>query len=406
MSKLDEYVDRDRYDSVAKHHEKELAKLKKEQQRTAPERLCRDGMFETRAATKWFGNSDRKASDEFLYGNLWRRGELAVLFGETGVGKSILATQIAETIARGVFLPGVRRKKPGKHVLYFDLETGPEQFRERYTCPRAVYGERPAHYTFHARHERATFRKDFEIPREFAGNFRRFFDHSVTLRFEQSDANIYIVDNLSGLDPEKSGGAASLKWLRTFKLWTAINGVSVLVVTHAKPHKRLTPTTLKDLALGHKVAEIADTVFALCRSNFGQGFRYVKMLKSRSQIFEAPADEVQVYQIERSVSPFPTPNAAHDGSPNITTLLAPIDPAAVPVPFALSPALPDGPTPFLGMAHLGVSTESVHLRDYETEFREAERREAALLKKARTIPAREALVQGILNGRYNDYINR
>ena len=405
MTKPHEIYVPDPKHSTTRHLDVEIAAAKKEYQRTLPERSCRDGMFETRTATQWVGGRERHAADEFLYGNLWRPGELAVLFGETGVGKSIFATQIAETVARGVKPPCARRKKPGKRVLYFDLESGPEQFRERYTCPRGVLGEKPAHYTFHAKHERANFRKDFKIPREFAGNFRRFFEHSVKLRFEQSDANIYIVDNLSGLDPENSGGTASLKWLRTFKLWTAINGVSVLVLTHAKPRKRLAPTTLKDIALGHKVAEIADTVFAICRSNFGQGFRYVKMLKSRSQTYEAPADEVQVYQIERSVSPFPPAITANNGSPNITKLLTPIDPAAVTVPFPLSPSLPDASAPFLGMAHLGVSTESVHLRDYETEFREAERREAALLKKARSTTTREVLVQGYLNGRYNDYLN-
>jgi len=36
-----------------------------------------------------------------LFGEFWLEGELAILFADTGKGKSLLAVQIAESIARG-----------------------------------------------------------------------------------------------------------------------------------------------------------------------------------------------------------------------------------------------------------------------------------------------------------------
>ena len=53
----------------------------------------------------------RRANDAFaggvtpprpLFGEFWREGELALLFGAAGTGKSLLAVQLAESLARGL----------------------------------------------------------------------------------------------------------------------------------------------------------------------------------------------------------------------------------------------------------------------------------------------------------------
>src|SRR6187401_2800167 len=81
-----------------------------------------DTMLLTRPANEWhLPVRDRKAYSEELFGPLWRVGEVALLSGPRGVGKSILAVQIAESIARGrPVLPMPRGKSPrrGEKVLY------------------------------------------------------------------------------------------------------------------------------------------------------------------------------------------------------------------------------------------------------------------------------------------------
>src|SRR5881628_574745 len=70
-----------------------------------------------------------------LFGELWMEGDIAVLAGEPGVGKSVLAMQIAESIARGRaiepfgMIGGLDAPGPGaQDVLYVDLETSAAQF--------------------------------------------------------------------------------------------------------------------------------------------------------------------------------------------------------------------------------------------------------------------------------------
>ena len=59
-----------------------------------------------------------------LLGELWQEGELAILFGPTNVGKSILAVEIADAIASGgSVLSGKLKSEVGPtNVLYIDLE--------------------------------------------------------------------------------------------------------------------------------------------------------------------------------------------------------------------------------------------------------------------------------------------
>ena len=73
-----------------------------------------------------------------LFGPFWREGEVAIMFAPPGVGKSVLATQISESLARGIPFapfekPAAERIEP-QRVLYIDYEQTRNQFAERYTC--------------------------------------------------------------------------------------------------------------------------------------------------------------------------------------------------------------------------------------------------------------------------------
>ena len=58
-----------------------------------------------------------------LYEHLWFEGEVACLFANSNLGKSIFAVQIAEAIAAD------------QPVLYLDCELSRKQFYSRYSSP-------------------------------------------------------------------------------------------------------------------------------------------------------------------------------------------------------------------------------------------------------------------------------
>ena len=57
--------------------------------------------YESRTLNQWIELAKHQPVPRLLFGEFWIEGELAVMFGDTGAGKSLLAVQIAESIARG-----------------------------------------------------------------------------------------------------------------------------------------------------------------------------------------------------------------------------------------------------------------------------------------------------------------
>src|SRR6478735_332915 len=70
---------------------------------------------------------------EMLFGGFWRAGEMALLFGVAGIGKSLLAVQIADHLARGRAIDGMEMPRRRFKVLYVDLILSDAQFRSRYS---------------------------------------------------------------------------------------------------------------------------------------------------------------------------------------------------------------------------------------------------------------------------------
>src|ERR1043166_10178021 len=60
-----------------------------------------ESLLEVRTASEWMRDAEKPKQRLELFPGYWREGEVAVLVGPPGVGRSILAVQIAETIARG-----------------------------------------------------------------------------------------------------------------------------------------------------------------------------------------------------------------------------------------------------------------------------------------------------------------
>jgi len=90
--------------------------------------------METKAqkVNECFAKARTLKAAERLFDAYWQEGELVMLTGPQESGKSLLAVQIAEALARGreianFKMPGKRRK-----VLYVDLVLSNAQFQRRY----------------------------------------------------------------------------------------------------------------------------------------------------------------------------------------------------------------------------------------------------------------------------------
>ena len=86
-----------------------------------------------KTASDWMRTAADKPVPKMLFGEFWLEGELGVMFADTGKGKSILAVQMAEAIARGSGIEPMKTTAQAQTVLYLDFELTEKQFEMRYT---------------------------------------------------------------------------------------------------------------------------------------------------------------------------------------------------------------------------------------------------------------------------------
>ena len=408
-------------------------KARDKHRREHPELYCTDSLFETKPANAFLKGTAAKPPAA-LFGDMWRTGELAVLVGEPGVGKSIFAMQIAETVARGTTIDNGKLRMenssknsqfsrlnsqlaPAQPVLYLDLERSAEQFRQRYSCPSPILGKLPVKYRFSPKLRRAAF-GDIDIPSEFRGNFSRYFDHSLNLTLAGDAAKVIVIDNLSCLDP-RGGTQAAIRRMSSLKLYAAETGVSILVITHLKsspPYKRGVAAsrgrgdslrTLELSGLAPEIAQIADTVFAIGRSTYHSDIRYIKHLKANyvpidngklrmengsensqfSHLNSQSVDRVLTFQLGRMESAkWRIENASENSQLSILNSQFP-------------------PKPFLGFEYLGVSAEQDHLRNYAAEAVQTQLAHEKALRNLWKRSSKDILVDAVIDGRYAKYLN-
>src|ERR1700733_2748316 len=77
------------------------AKRKKRPEPVLPSPQDSHRLFTVEKGNRWLELARREPEAKMLFGELWHQGELCMLFADTNTGKSVLAVQIGESIARG-----------------------------------------------------------------------------------------------------------------------------------------------------------------------------------------------------------------------------------------------------------------------------------------------------------------
>lgn len=242
------------------------------------------------------GNGESDPAKE-LFGPFWRDEEVAVLFATPGVGKSALAVQIAECLARGVSItpfdkPEKGCEVPPKSVLYIDFELTRRQFARRYMAA----DEPKKSYQFSPELLRAEL---FWDGRLIAGyeDFTDMIFENIEQKIDQYESDVLICDNITFLSRSSTANASI-----AFRLMNRLQGIkkqrmmSILAVAHTTKHGDHLPLTENDLQGSIDLAKVADSMFALGRSGLGADIRYLKQVKSRSGRIEHGEDKVASYR--------------------------------------------------------------------------------------------------------------
>lgn len=212
-----------------------------------------------------------------LYKKLWNEGEICVLFAKSNLGKSILAVQIAEEIARS-----------GKLVNYLDYELEAKQFQQRYCNEKTK-----ENYKFSDNLFRADLSVDLELNSE--GRVKRFFEKIEKL--SQLGIKIFILDNITSLVDRIENGDVILEFMRNLKRLKEKYELSILIVAHTTKKSDTTPLNQDNLAGSKKLMNFVDSAFAIGKSMIEPDVRYIKQLKVRVGKFSYNEDNVLLCRI-------------------------------------------------------------------------------------------------------------
>ena len=236
------------------------------------------GVMSIKTANRTILEASQLPTPRALWDSFWYEGELSCLFADSNVGKSILAVQIADRIART------------DNVLYLDFELSEKQFQLRYT------DEHGKPYTFPERLYRVSLDCDALLDADFEGTIIG----SIEQMAQQTRCRIFIVDNLTYLCCAMEKGDAAGRLMIQLNNLKKRYGLSILVLAHTPKRSLDCSITSNDLAGSKRLYNFFDSVFVIGKSALDGGLRYVKQLKVRYGTFSYDADNVIVYEIEKT----------------------------------------------------------------------------------------------------------
>ena len=201
-----------------------------------------------------------------LYPDIVLEGDLSIIFGQSGIGKTIFAMQIARYIAEN-----------GKRLLYVDCEMTPRQLGNRY--------------------ETANFPPSFlraEMDRENpAEDVLKGIEEVAVV----NHVEVVFIDNITALgqslDRSADAGTlmAALNTLKKKYNWTLV------VLNHVpKMFSGNIPLSLSAMQGSAKINQLIDDAIGIAQSSIDSNLVYVKQCKWRNGELTMGADHVAVYE--------------------------------------------------------------------------------------------------------------
>jgi hypothetical protein len=246
-------------------------------------RVC-DNLFLAKPANALLRAAEGKPREERrLFGDFWLEGEMTVLFGETGCGKSVLAMQIARALTGGPrFEPFAMDVEPGR-LGYFDFELNEDQFRKRYTSDVPTLNKQAEEVDEFPFSDRLIICRP-QMLRTLPPRFATFHDlliHSVTDIVERFDTRFIIIDNITWLSPNLESSPTAQRLMKTLVQLKSHLGISILLLAHTKKLPPYTPIEIAHINGSKMLSLYVESMFAIGNSRRGKRLRYIKALKHR-----------------------------------------------------------------------------------------------------------------------------
>lgn len=251
-----------------------------EQVESAKTEACKTrhaGLLNIKAANEWIKESLTAPDPKLYFYDLIVEYENTVIFAASNVGKSILATQIAEEISKT------------EKVLYVDLELSSKQFQMRYSDTAS--GKT---HVFPDNFQRAEIDPELMLGADLEQETLDSIEKAAKL-----GTRFFVIDNISFIcNGSESSAKAGLFMKQLIRLKKRYN-LTTIVIAHTPKRRGWKPITQNDLAGSAKLINFFDAGIALARSANDTNLRYLKQVKVRTGEFLYDADNVLLLDVNK-----------------------------------------------------------------------------------------------------------
>ena len=229
-----------------------------------------------RTAKQRLLDAEQQPEIKKLLGNIWMTGELHILFADTGSGKSVWATQIADSLSKGKSLFNVLpNENESLRVLYYDFELSDKQFQKRYSEGNG------SRYEFSE--NLFIDNIDFQVLTKENPNLKvdELIIRKIKTDVVSLNIDVLVIDNLTYLKTESTQDTSvALNLVRELNELKTKHGLSILVLAHTPKVKNGTPLTLNELGGSKHLSNFVDSVSAIGKSSKAPDLRYIKQAKA------------------------------------------------------------------------------------------------------------------------------
>jgi RecA-family ATPase len=222
----------------------------------------------------------KKASDlKKMFGDFCHAGEIIIIAGKAGVGKSTLAYTLADSIVRGNdVLQQINENEP-LTVLFYDFEMNERHIKKRFSEYKTTSN---------------FYRPDVSqmlLESDGVFNFDMVEDGII-----ETDAKIVIIDNISAIAVKTTSDLqTSLELIKRAIMVKNKYDVTIIFVAHTPKISENRALNEYDIAGGSSIINLVDSAVIINKSCKDVNIRYIKSVKNRSS---QELDKVLVCEIK------------------------------------------------------------------------------------------------------------
>lgn len=246
-------------------------------------------------ANTWIEEAKKRPIPNMLFSEFWYEHEVCIFFSDTNLGKSVLAVQIADSISKGIAIPGFKLECSAQIVLYLDFELSDKQFENRCSVD---YND---HYIFSPNFLRAEINSDLELPAGFK-SLEDYLCNSLSNTIETTKATVLIVDNITFLSNENEKAKDALTLMKTLKKLSRKKNISILVLSHSPKRDESKLISKNDLSGSKMLMNFCDSSFAIGSSSEDPSYRYIKQIKQRHTEHIYHSENVVVCCVDKKIN--------------------------------------------------------------------------------------------------------